>query len=69
MVKPVAGSVRAGFGGDEYFPDGGFEVDVATGVISFAEPPAVGVEVTAGYEFDVPVWFDTDRLAGSMASF
>jgi uncharacterized protein (TIGR02217 family) len=29
----------------------------------------VGVEVTAGFEFDVPVRFDTDLIQVSVASF
>ena len=32
-------------------------------------PPAVGRTVTAGFEFDVPVRFDTDRIDVSVASF
>ena len=31
--------------------------------------PETGAEVTAGYEFDVPVRFDTDRIQTSVASF
>lgn len=69
VVKPVAGTVRAGIGGDELFPDDGFETDHARGEIIFAAPPGIGATVTAGYEFDVPVRFDSDRLAVSMAAF
>ena len=29
----------------------------------------MGARVTAGFEFDVPVRFDTDRIAVSVASF
>jgi uncharacterized protein (TIGR02217 family) len=32
-------------------------------------PPSPGAEVTAGFEFDVPVRFDTDRIEVSVASF
>ncbi len=31
--------------------------------------PTSGVAVTAGFEFDVPVRFDTDRIQTSVASF
>jgi uncharacterized protein (TIGR02217 family) len=31
--------------------------------------PAVGAIVTAGYEFDVPVRFDADRLEISLSGF
>ena len=45
------------------------EVNTATGLITFAEPPESGGRVSAGFEFDVPVRFDTDRIAVSVASF
>lgn len=67
--KPVKGSIRAGVGGDERFPDGGFNVDHTTGLITFADPPEDGAAVTAGFEYDVPVRFDTDRIAVSVSSF
>ena len=37
-------------------------VDTATGVANFDTAPAEGVAITAGFEFDVPVRFDTDVL-------
>ncbi len=37
--------------------------------MSFATPPDIGALVTAGFEFDVPVRFDTDRIAVSLASY
>ena len=37
-------------------------VDPATGVVTFAAAPDSGVTVRAGFEFDVPVRFDTDAL-------
>ena len=40
----------------------GWSVDTTTGQITFTTAPASGVIVTAGFEFDVPVRFDTDRL-------
>ncbi|MEY8838992.1 DUF2460 domain-containing protein, partial [Cribrihabitans sp. XS_ASV171] len=43
--------------------------DTATGVVTFVAPPGEGVQVTAGFEFDVPVRFDTDRIQTSVASF
>ena len=44
-------------------------MNTATGVITFAVAPEDGAPVTAGFEFDVPVRFDTDRIAVSVASF
>jgi uncharacterized protein (TIGR02217 family) len=60
IAKPVAGSVRVAVGGVEAL--GGWTVDVTTGVVGFSVAPAPGTAVTAGFLFDVPVRFDTDRL-------
>ena len=40
----------------------GWTVDTTTGIVTFSAPPAAGVVITAGFEFDVPVRFDTDEL-------
>lgn len=69
ITKPVLGSVRAGIGGDEVFLDINYTVDHTTGRIIFNEAPEAGADISAGYEFDVPVRFDTDRIAVSVASF
>ena len=48
-----------------------FTVDATTGLVVF-EPgsiPPTGLSVTAGYEFDVPVRFDSEALAVSLAAF
>jgi hypothetical protein len=39
-----------------------FTVDPATGILTFATAPGDGHEVWAGFEFDVPVRFDTDMI-------
>ncbi len=60
IAKPVAGSVRVALAGDEQ--NSGWSVDTATGVVTFAAAPGPGVAITAGFEFDVPVRFDSDTL-------
>jgi uncharacterized protein (TIGR02217 family) len=60
IVKPVAGSVRVALGGVEQLS--GWSVNTTTGIVTLATAPSVGALVTAGFEFDVPVRFDTDRL-------
>src|SRR5690606_38072501 len=60
IVKPVAGTVLLAL--DGIAQGSGWSVDPSTGVVSFAAAPGNGVIVTAGFEFDVPVRFDTDRL-------
>ncbi len=66
IVKPVAGSVRIAVAGIETVD---FAVDPTTGIVTLASPPAAGVVVTAGFLFDVPVRFDTDRLDVNLTSF
>ena len=36
---------------------------------TFASAPAPGTAITAGFEFDVPVRFDTDSLSINLANF
>ncbi|MEM9318323.1 MAG: DUF2460 domain-containing protein [Pseudomonadota bacterium] len=69
ILKPVAGTVRAGIAGDELKDAVHYSVDVERGIITFNSPPETGQPVTAGYEFDVPVRFDTDEIQISVASF
>lgn len=60
ITKPVTGTVRVALGGDEQVS--GWAVDPVTGVVTFAAAPGNGVAVRAGFEFDVPVRFDSDTL-------
>ena len=60
IVKPVAGTVRVALGTVEQLT--GWTLDPTTGVITFTAAPGAGVIVRAGFEFDVPVRFDTDML-------
>ena len=69
IAKPVLDSVRMGLQGEEQKEGVHYEVDPTTGIVTFAHPPNEGDEITAGFEFDVPVRFDTDRIQISMASF
>ena len=68
ISKPVAGTVRVAVGGIEQAVVTDFTVDVTTGLVAFASPPADGAAITAGFEFDVPVRFDTDRISVDLAS-
>jgi len=69
IAKPVAGTVRLAQAGDPLREGVHFTLDTATGIVSFADIPAEAAEITAGFEFDVPVRFDTDRIQTSVASF
>jgi uncharacterized protein (TIGR02217 family) len=69
ISKPVAESVRVAVDDAEVPVGAGFTLDPATGVVTLAVAPANGAEVTAGFEFDVPVRFDTDRIDVSLAAY
>jgi len=69
ITKPVSGTVRVGLGRDEMKEGVDYEIDLVTGLIAFQHPPERDVEITAGFEFDVPVRFDTERIETSVASF
>lgn len=60
IIKPVAGTVTVSLNG---VPQGaGWSVNTTTGIVNFAVPPTTGAVIRAGFEFDVPVRFDTDEL-------
>lgn len=75
ITKPVAGTVKVYRNGqriDHHHLRGSlddYSVDYTTGIISFAEAPAANIIITADFEFDVPVRFDTDELQLSMDNF
>ena len=60
ITKPVDGTVLVAIDGVE--ATSGWSVDTTTGIVSFTIAPASDVVITAGFEFDVPVRFDTDTL-------
>lgn len=69
ISKPVVGSVRIGIEQDEMQDAIDFHIDMASGLVRFETAPADTMRITAGFEFDVPVRFDTDRIQTSIASF
>lgn len=69
ITKPVAGTVVAAVQDDQMFEGVHFEINTSTGIITFTEAPMNDVEISAGFEFDVPVRFDTDRINVSVSSF
>ena len=71
IAKPVEGTVRVAVDGTEVEEGTGFTVDPTSGVVTFlaGHIPATDAVVTAGFEFDVPVRFDTDQLSLSLAGF
>lgn len=69
ILKPVAGTVVVAVAGNPQVETVDYVLDTAAGTVTFVLPPDVGTQVTAGFEFDVPVRFDADRIAVSVASF
>ena len=62
--KPVSGTVVVYLAG--VMQSSGWSVDTTTGIVTFVTAPGIGVAVTADYQFDVPVRFDTDSMAATL---
>jgi uncharacterized protein (TIGR02217 family) len=64
IKKPVAGTVLVAVAGVVQTPATAYTVDHTTGIITFlaGHIPASSAAITAGFEFDVPVRFDSDKL-------
>jgi len=60
ITKPVAGTVTIALNGTPQAS--GWSVSTTSGLITFTTAPALGIAITAGFEFDLPVRFDTDVL-------
>ena len=71
ITKPVAGTVVIAVAGVAKTSGTHFIVDVTTGRVTFLTGyvPASGQAVTAGFEFDCPVRFDTDKLEINVQGF
>lgn len=67
---PMPGTLKVAVDGT-VLASADFSFDGEAGEIVFSPTaiPASGVEVTAGYEFDVPVRFDTERMSLSLTAF
>ncbi len=70
ITQPVAGTVLMAVDGVAQEPEA-FAVNATTGMVTFVAEhiPADGAAVSAGFEFDVPVRFDTDQLEINLAQF
>jgi uncharacterized protein (TIGR02217 family) len=60
ITKPVSGTVVVALDGVPQAT--GWTVNTATGIVTFSSAPGIGVAVSAGFEFDVPVRFDSDMM-------
>jgi uncharacterized protein (TIGR02217 family) len=69
IAKPADGTALVAVAGSASSYGVDFSVNHETGEVSFVTAPAAGSEITAGFEFDVPVRFDTDRISTSLSGF
>ncbi len=68
ISKPVDGTVKIYLDG-VLVDEANYSVNVLNGLVTFVAAPADGVVITADFEFDVPVRFDTDRLSASLDAY
>ena len=69
ITKPVEGTVQIAIGDEVQRQGTNYEIDPTTGIVTFQRAPDIGVPVLAGFEFDVPVRFDSDLIQASAAAF
>jgi uncharacterized protein (TIGR02217 family) len=67
IKKPVTGTVQIYVNAVQQ--KSGVSTDTATGLVTFMSPPASGATVSASFQFDVPVRFDTDRLSATLEAY
>lgn len=60
IKKPVNGTAKIYL--NSILQVSGYTLDLTTGIVTFASAPATGIVVSADFEFDVPVRFDTDQI-------
>jgi len=69
VAKPVNGTVRIAIDSVEQVEGPDFTVDTVTGAVTLSADPGGSAVVTAGFEFDVPVRFDSDTIEVNLAAF
>lgn len=67
IKKPVSGTTKIYLNGVQL--TSGWSISSSTGIVTINTAPSNGVPVTADFEFDVPVRFDTDRMAVTIEFF
>jgi uncharacterized protein (TIGR02217 family) len=67
ITKPVVDTVVIYV--DDVEQGSGVDVDYTTGIVTFESPPGDGEIITADFEFDIPVRFDTDYLSINLTDY
>lgn len=68
ISKPAKGTVTLALDGVAIDPSA-YGINYTTGDVTFTAAPPAGQSLTAGFEFDVPVRFDTDQLDLALEAF
>lgn len=71
ILKPVDGTLVVAVDGTPQTEDVDYTADYTSGVVTFesGSVPGMSDEITAGFEFDVPVRFDSDQLSINLDNF
>ena len=71
IQKPVRGTLLVAVNGVAQAEGTAFTADYTLGLVTFAAGsiPATGAGITAGFEFDVPVRFNTDLIEVNVQNF
>ena len=69
IKKPVVGTVLLSVAGELRTEGVDYFVDDVTGVVTLQNAPSEAEDVSAGFEFDVPVRFELDQIETSVTSF
>ena len=67
ITKPVSGTVKVYL--DNLETVAGWTVDYSTGALTFDTPPPNGTVINCDFEFDVPVWFETDEFSWTLEGY
>ena len=67
--KPVEGTILLAVDGVAQAENVHYRLDITTGIVAFLDAPAALSVITAGFEFDTPVRFDSDYLEISLTGF
>lgn len=66
ILKPVDNSIVIYLDG---YISVNWTIDISSGLLQFDNPPAVDVVITADFEFDVPVCFETDEIGFNLQGY
>ena len=67
ITKPVIDTVQVYF--DNVLQGAGWSVDYALGQIIFDIPPVPEIVISVSFEFDIPVWFESDSIGWRLQGY